>query len=56
MTEKIRAELKKQLENLDKKQAENVEKFLQDAKDGKLKMPQRPNRQRKGGRKAPPQD
>lgn len=65
ITEKIRAELKKQLENLDKNQAKTTEEFLQKAKNGELKFPASPNGKRpprgpwggkRGKRPAPNQD
>ena len=49
MTEKIREQLKKQLENLDKNQEKATAEFLQKAKDGELKMPQK-NQRKRGGR------
>lgn len=49
MTEKIREQLKKQLENLDKNQEKMTAEFLQKAKDGELKMPQK-NQRKRGGR------
>ena len=49
MTEKIREQLKKQLENLDKNQEKVTAEFLQKAKDGELKMPQK-NQRKRGGR------
>ena len=56
MTEKIRAELKKQLENLDKNQAKATEEFLQKAKNGELNLPagpkgKRPDRAQWGGKR-----